>query len=114
MSRRFELTDDEWDLLRPLLPPTTPQRGGRWREHRQVLNGIIYRTGIPWRDLPERYGPWSTAHQRLLRWEADSTWARIEEHLLLNQERDLDSPAPPPTRPTRRCWRSGAPSAPAS
>ncbi|GAA2016854.1 hypothetical protein GCM10009799_51200 [Nocardiopsis rhodophaea] len=88
MSRRFELTDEEWELIHPLLPPDTPQRGGRWRDHRQVLNGIIYRTrtGIPWRDLPERYGPWSTVHQRLLRWEADGTWARIEEHLIDTQD----------------------------
>ncbi|GHC86904.1 transposase [Nocardiopsis terrae] len=92
MSRRFELTDHEWELLQPLLPSLAPQRGGRWRDHRQVLNGITYRTrtGIPSRDLPERYGPWRTAHDRLLRWEADGTWARIEEHLLLARERDLD------------------------
>ncbi|GAA1455067.1 hypothetical protein GCM10009602_68160 [Nocardiopsis tropica] len=83
MSRRFELTDQEWELIRPLLPPTTPVRGGRWRDHRQVLNAIIYRTrtGVPWRDLPERYGPWTTAQHRLQRWEADGTWARIEQHL---------------------------------
>ncbi len=93
MSRRFELTDEGWELIRPLLPPTTPQRGGRWRDHRQVLNAIIYRTctGIPWRDLPERYGPWTTAQHRLQRWEADGTWARIEQHLIDTDEADLDA-----------------------
>ena len=72
----------------------TPQRGGRWRDHRQVLNAIIYRTrtGIPWRDLPERYGPWTTAQHRLQRWEADGTWARIEQHLIeTSPETDLDA-----------------------
>ena len=58
----------------------TPKRGGRWRDHRQVLNGILFRTrsGIPWRDLPERYGPWETVYKRFARWERDGTWARIE------------------------------------
>ena len=94
MSRRFELTDQEWDLIRPLLPPGTPQRGGRWRDHRQVLNAIIYRTrtGIAWCDLPERYGPWSTAQHRLQRWETDGTWARIEQHLIdTDKDTDLDA-----------------------
>ena len=60
MNRRFELTDQEWERLAPLLPAMTSQQGGRWRDHRQVLNGILFRTrtGVPWRDLPERYGPW--------------------------------------------------------
>jgi transposase len=83
VNRRFEITDEEWERLAPLLPATTPKRGGRWRHHRQVLNGILFRTrtGIPWRDLPERYGPWQTAYKRFARWQADGTWARIEASL---------------------------------
>jgi transposase len=47
------------------------------------LNSILFRThsGIPWRDLPERYGPWQTVYKRFARWERDGTWARIEAHL---------------------------------
>jgi len=54
-------------------------RNGRWRDHQQVINGILWklRTGAPWRDLPERYGPWKTCHERLRRWTADGTWDRI-------------------------------------
>jgi transposase len=61
----------------------TPQRGGRWRDHRQVLNGILFRvrSGVPWRDLPERYGPWETVYKRFARWQTDGTWARIEAAL---------------------------------
>ena len=83
MNRRYEITDEEWERLPPLLPAMTPKRGGRWRDHRQVLNGILFRTrsGIPWRDLPERYGPWETVYKRFARWERDGTWARIEAHL---------------------------------
>jgi transposase len=61
----------------------TPQRGGRWRDHRQVLNGILFRTrtGVPWRDLPARHGPWETVYKRFARWPADDTWAQIEATL---------------------------------
>src|SRR4029453_10213716 len=77
---RAELSNAEWERLWPLLPPTG-QRGGRWRDHRQVINGIIWRTrtGAPWRDLPERYGPWQTCYKRFARWEIDGTRARIEQ-----------------------------------
>lgn len=76
--RRGELTDEAWAVITPLLPvPGT--RFGRWRDHRQVINGILWklRTGAPWRDLPERYGPWKTCHERLRRWTANGTWDRI-------------------------------------
>lgn len=75
---RGELTDKAWAVIEPLLPkPST--RNGRWRDHRQVINGILWklRTGAPWRDLPERYGPWKTCHERMRRWTADGTWDRI-------------------------------------
>jgi transposase len=85
---RADLSNAEWEWLRPLLPPTG-QRGGRWRDHRQVINGIIWRTrtGAPWRDLPERYGPWQTCYKRFARWEIDETWARIEQLV----QRDADA-----------------------
>jgi transposase len=53
-------------VLAPLLP-AQPVRGSQWRDYRQVINAICWvkRTGLPWRDLPERYGPWKTAYQRV-------------------------------------------------
>ena len=79
MVGRGELTDKAWAQIEPLLPAQAGQRGGRWRDHRQVINAILWklRTGAPWRDLPERYGPWKTAHERLRMWTADGTWDRI-------------------------------------
>ena len=78
MVGRGELTDAAWARIEPLLPESG-RRGGRWRDHRQVVNGILWklRTGAPWRDLPERYGPWKTCHERLRRWTADGTWDRL-------------------------------------
>ncbi|WP_282798391.1 IS5 family transposase [Streptomyces sp. CC224B] len=77
---RGELTDAAWDRIAPMLPGVDG-RGRPWRDHRQVINGVLWRlrTGAPWRDLPERYGPWQTAYERFARWEADGTWARLLE-----------------------------------
>ncbi|GAB7106555.1 hypothetical protein JCM4814A_48690 [Streptomyces phaeofaciens JCM 4814] len=54
-------------------------RCGRWRDHRQVVNGILHRvrTGVQWRDLPKRFGPWKTVYERHRRWSADGTWERL-------------------------------------
>ena len=75
------LTDAAWARIEPLLPSTKPQRGGRWRDHRQVIEAIAwkYRTGSPRRELPQRYGPWQTAYYRLTRWAGDGTWQRLLE-----------------------------------
>ncbi|MET7914297.1 IS5 family transposase [Streptomyces avermitilis] len=72
---RGDLTDVQWERLVPLLPVSN-RRCGRWRDHRQVINGVLYRirTGVQWRELPERYGPWKTVHERHRRWSADGTW----------------------------------------
>lgn len=73
------VSDSAWAVLEPLLPDRTPRRGGQWRDHRQVLEGIAYkyRVGVPWRDVPERFGPWQTLYERLSRWAADGTWAEL-------------------------------------
>jgi transposase len=64
---RGELTEEAWRFIAPLLPVSG--RGGQWRNHRTVINGILWklRTGAPWRDLPDRYGPWQTCADRLYR-----------------------------------------------
>ncbi|GHG63308.1 hypothetical protein GCM10018779_32790 [Streptomyces griseocarneus] len=71
--------------LAPLLPQVNG-RGRQWRDHRQVVNGVLrhLRTGAPWRDLPERYGPWQTAYKRFCQWESDGTWAHLLEHIVID------------------------------
>ena len=86
---RYELTDTEWERIAPLLPPTHPDKPGHpWTEHRPVLNGILWilRTGAPWHDLPERYPPRSTCHDRLHRWQQDGTWNRILQALQAKED----------------------------
>jgi transposase len=79
--RRHELTDQAWAQIAPLLPPGG-RPGGRWADHRQVISGILWKlaTGVPWRDVPERYGPWQTCYERFRRWQADGTWQRLLAH----------------------------------
>ncbi|WP_078912778.1 IS5 family transposase [Streptomyces sp. NRRL S-646] len=73
-----DLSNEEWARLGPHLPKNVG-RGGHWKNHRRVINGILFRqrTGIPWRDLPTRLGKWKTVHDRHRRWSADGTWDRI-------------------------------------
>ncbi|MGG2463956.1 IS5 family transposase [Streptomyces sp. RGM 3693] len=75
---RGDLSDEEWERLRPFLPVSN-RRCGRWRDHRQVIGGILYRvrTGVQWRDLPERFGPWKTVYERHRLWSADGTWEQL-------------------------------------
>jgi transposase len=79
MVRRHELTDEQFAKLAPLLPPERPATGRPNKDHRTVLNAILWRlkTGSPWRDLPERYGPWETVYSRFRRWQRSGVWARI-------------------------------------
>ena len=79
--RRHELTDQEWELLAPLIPRAAT---GRPRvSDRQVINGMVYkiRTGISWRDLPERYGPWQTVYTRFRRYALDGVFTRALQQI---------------------------------
>jgi transposase len=69
---RYDLTDFEWSIIEPL-------RGCKPRNNRRVLNGIFWvlRAGAPWRDLPERYGTYSTAYNRFNRWRKAGIWDRL-------------------------------------
>jgi transposase len=77
MRHRYELSDQQWKHLEPLLPQPR-HHGGRGRpskDHRRIVNGILWRlhTGAPWRDIPERYGPWRSVYSRFRRWRRDGT-----------------------------------------
>jgi transposase len=84
----FELTDQVFTRVDPLLPANS-RRGKPWRDHRQVLGGIMWKlhTGRPWRDVPGRFGPWQTCYGRLRRWQRDGTWPRIWAILAAGEHR---------------------------
>ena len=79
MTRTGVLSDEVWARIEPHLPCSAGLRGGRWADHRMVIEAIAWRhrTGSPWRDLPECFGPWQTVWKRHDRWAADGTWDRL-------------------------------------
>jgi len=81
--RRGELTERQWNRLKPLLPPQKSHTGCPSKDHRTIINGILWvlRTGAPWRDLPERYSPWSTVSGRFYHWRKIGLWQQIFESL---------------------------------
>lgn len=76
---RSDMSDLEWEFIKAVLPRNT--RGKKRVDDRRVINGIFYvlRTGIPWADLPEQYGPPTTVYNRFNRWSYAGHWDRIME-----------------------------------
>ncbi len=83
MSRRHELSDEQWERLKPLLPPQKAGTGRPANDHRMMVNGMVWiaRTGAPWRDLPERYGKWPSVYSRFQRWRKAGIWDRVWSEL---------------------------------
>jgi transposase len=80
VSRRV-LSDELWERIEPLVPAMKGPMGRPFRDHRQVIEGVVYRyryrAGIAWRDLPGEFGPWQTAWKRHRRFSSDGTWDDI-------------------------------------
>lgn len=77
--RDHELTDDQWAVLAPHLPPQRAATGRPAKDHRPMVEGVLWRlrTGAPWRDLPDRYGPWQSVYTRFRRWQAAGVWDEV-------------------------------------
>ena len=86
---RYDLSEAEWRLIEPLLPDKP--RGVPRVDDRRVINGIFYvlRTGSPWRDLPDRYGPYTTVYNRFNRWAKAGVWLRIFETMAARSPQSL-------------------------
>src|SRR5262249_43015247 len=78
-----DVTDAQWDLLKPLLPPASDLGRPRKTELRDVVDGIFYRNrnGCTWRALPREFPPWRTVYNYFIRWTADGTWRAINDAL---------------------------------
>ena len=79
---RYDLADFEWSVIEPLLP--MDRRGPKPKNNRQIINGMFYvlRAGSPWRDLPERYGPYTTVYNRFNRWRKAGIWDRLMDAIV--------------------------------
>ena len=87
--RRYEISDYDWQRVSELLPGKSGDVGRTAKDNRRFLNAVLWvaRSGAPWRDLPERFGPWNSVYQRFRRWAKKGVWQRVFEAL---QEPDLD------------------------
>jgi len=81
--RRYALRDDQWDKIKDLLPGREGHVGVTAKDNRLFVEAVLYRyrAGIPWRDLPERFGPWKAVHTRFSRWAESGVWERVFKHL---------------------------------
>ena len=88
--RRFALRDDQWERIYGLLPGQKGHRGATAADNRLFVEGVLYRfrTGVPWRDLPERFGDWKNTHRRFSRWAAMGVWQRVFEHLAADADNE--------------------------
>ncbi len=83
MSTRYSLRDDQWERIKELLPGREGSVGVTARNNRQFVEAVIYRyrSGIPWRDLPERFGNYRKVHTRPMRWSRKGVWEKVFGHL---------------------------------
>jgi transposase len=81
--RRYALRDDQWDRIEDLLPGREGWVGVTAKDNRLFVEAVLYRyrAGIPWRDLPERFGAWKKVHTRFCRWAKTGVWERVFERL---------------------------------
>ena len=93
----MDLTDEQWDILKPLIPEPPRRADGRgrpWKETRDVLNAVLWilRTGAPWQDMPKEYPPYQTCHRRFQQWNRAGVVARLLQALAqdLKDRGDLD------------------------
>ena len=92
--KRHEVTDEQWEVIQAILPKRTAKTGRPPSDPRLMLNGILWilRTGSPWRDLPERFGPWQTVYDHFAKWRALGAYDRILEalHIRLDADGTID------------------------
>ena len=83
MTKRHELTDEQWKLVEPFIPRSKAKTGRKRKDPRLMLDGIMWilSTGAPWRDLPERFGSCKTVHRHFSNWRQNGTFAKIIDAL---------------------------------
>lgn len=88
----YDITDEQWKRVQPLLPPEYTGKKGRPRkDNRMMLNGMLWmnHSGAQWRQLPKRYGPWQSVYSRFAKWRDEGIWEEIFSEL--NQEADTEN-----------------------
>src|ERR1700760_626375 len=88
--RRYALRDDQWDRIRDLLPRSLGWVGVTATDNRTFVEAVLYRyrAGIPWLDLPERFGDWKNVHRRFSRWAKSGVWERVFHYLAADADNE--------------------------
>jgi transposase len=88
--RRYGLRDDQWDRIKDLLSGRQGSVGVTATDNRLFVEAVLYRyrAGIPWRDLPERFGDWKNTHRRFSRWAKSAVWKHVFEHLAVDADHE--------------------------
>lgn len=90
MTRRYGLRDDQWIRIEKLLPGREDTVGVTAKDNRQFVEAVLYRyrAGVPWRDLPERFGDWKNVHKRHSRWAASGVWENLFKALAVDADNE--------------------------
>lgn len=90
MTRRYALRDAQWERIKDLLPGRDDTVGVTARDNRLFVEAVLYRyrAGIPWRDLPERFGAWKAVHTRFSRWAENGVWEKVFKHLAVDADNE--------------------------
>jgi len=88
--RRHQLTDEQWEAVDPVIPRKQARTGRPPEDRREMLDGILWvlRTGAPWRDVPERFGPWQTVYDYFAAWRKSGVFDRILEALQIRLDKE--------------------------
>ena len=88
--RRYALRDDQWDRIKDFLPGREGHVGGTAADNRLFVEAVLfrYRAGVPWRDLPERFGDWKVVYQRFSRWAKSGVFERIFKMLASDHDNE--------------------------
>ena len=89
--RRHEISDECWIRIKDMLPGRPGQQGWIAKDNRLFINAVLWiaKTGAPWRDLPERFGPWNSVWKRFDRWSYKGVWEQVFK-ALASQDPDLE------------------------
>lgn len=83
MAKRYGLTDSQWEKIKDMLPGKDGDVGATAKDNRLFVDAVLYRfrAGIPWRDLPERFGDFRVVHTRFSRWGQRGVWENLFKRL---------------------------------
>ena len=90
MAKRYALRDDQWEKIKEIIPGREGTVGANAKDNRLFIDAVLYRyrAGIPWRDLPERFGDFRVVHKRHTRWSKTGVWEQVFKHLAQDSDNE--------------------------